>query len=198
MVSENAVVLCHGEGIYLYHIPELSSAENFSTLEPTWDWRGESTWLYGSVYMKPSQHPVLYLQGSSAMHTIVFHMGTSGRDLPVAQHRISRGLPAYLASIASLEEKEYLLVMKGRKGLCVRERVYDYETGLLGIEELAGWLVAEPEFLHCSWDCDYHRVRTMDFDERTGRILIGTAGSFREHVSGNEATRIFFADLPSY
>ena len=191
MVSENAVVLCDTEGIYLYHIPELSSAENFSTLKPTWEWRGESKWLCGSICMKPSQHPTLYLQEASAIHTIVFRMDVSGRDSTVAQHRIDEGLPAYFTSPE--EENDHLFVMKGRKGLYYNIREESFDTRLLGIEEFAGGFDAElvlPD--DGSWD--EQEVRIVDFDERTGRILIGTNRS--GEYSGNEAIRIYLADLP--
>ena len=193
MVSENAVVLCDAEGIYLYHIPELNSAENFSTLKPAWEWRGESKWFCGSVCIKPSQHPILYLQEASAIHTIVFRMDTSGKGLTVAQHRISEWPPAYLTFLE--EESDRLFVMKGRKGLCYnsREGSSEFDTCLLGIEELVGGFDAELE-LPDDGTWDDQEVRIVDFDERTGRILIGTNryGEYNE----KEAIRIYLADLP--
>ena len=192
MVSENAVVLCDAEGIHLYHIPELSSADNFSTLEPAWEWRGKSKWLCGSVCMKPSRRPMLYLQEASATHAIVFRMDASGRSPTVAQHRSSGGLPAYLASP---EENDHLFVMKGRKGLCysIREGSSEFGTCLLGVEGLAGGFDAELELPDDgSWDDQ--EVRIVDFDDRTGRILIGT-NQYGEY-NQSEAIRIYLADLP--
>jgi len=139
----------------------------------------------------PSQHPMLHLQEVSAIHTIVFRMDASGRGPTVAQHRISGGLPAYLAFYA---ENDHLLMVKGRKGLCFYEENSELEfcTGLLGIEELAGGFDAELK-LPDDWSGNEQGVRIVDFDERTGRILIGTNWRGAEY---EEPNRIYFADLP--
>jgi len=192
MVSENAVVMCEAEGIHLYHIPELSSAEGFSTLGPVWEWLVESKWFCGSVCMSFSQHPVLYLQGASGTHTIAFRMGACGRDPVVVEHHINRDLQAHLLSL----EADDLFVMKGRKGL--RYNVgegdpYLLDTCLLGREGLSGGFSAEVEdFDGGNWK--EHDVRFADFDERTGRILIATNvyGVWGE----GDAIRIYLANLP--
>jgi len=192
MVSENAVVICDAEGIRLYHIPELNSGENFSTLDPVWEWLGESWWSCGSVSMTTSQHPTLYLQEISAVHTIIFRMDASGRDPLVAEHRIS-GLPACLASLEEGDDRRF--VMKGRKGVCYDAHVTssEFDTFLLGIEGLAGGFGVELE-LPGDGNWNEHEVRLVDFDERTGRILIGTNryGEYNER----EAIRVYLADLP--
>lgn len=134
---------------------------------------------------------MLYLQEASATHAIVFRMGAS-RSPTVAQHRISGGLPAYLASS---EENDHPFVMKGRKGLCysVREGSSEFDTCLLGVEGLAGGFDAELELPDDgSWD--NQEVRIVDFDDRTGRILIGT-NRYGEY-NQSEAIRIYLADLP--
>jgi hypothetical protein len=59
---------------------------------------------------------MFYLQGSSAIHTIVFSMGASGRDPTIAQHRVTGGLLAYLTS--SIGENDHPSVINGWKGLC--------------------------------------------------------------------------------
>ena len=193
MVSENAVVMCDVEGIHLYHIPELSSAESFSTLSPAWEWLTESKWFCGSVCMTFSRHPVLYLQGPSGTHTITFRMDARGRDPVVWEHRISEDLPAHLRF---LEGDENLFVMKGRKGLCygISDGItYLLDTCLLGREELAGGFSAEVDEPEVgNWE--EHVMKFADFDERTGRILITTRryGAWGE----SSATRICLAELP--
>ena len=192
MVSENAVVICDSEGIHLYHIPELGSAESYSTLKPVWEWRGKSEWFREIVPVTSPQHPMLYLQEASATHIIVFRIDASGRDPIVAEHRISGGLPAYLAS---LEEGDHQLVVKGRKGLRykIRDGSPEFDTFLVGVEKSVSGLSAVLE-LSDDGIWDDQEVRLVDFDERTGRILIGTNryGVYNLH----EAIRIYLGDLP--
>ena len=195
MVSENAVVMCDAEGIHLYHIPELGSSEDFSALSSVWDWLGESKWYCGSVCMTPSQNPVLYLQGTSGTHTISFRLNTRGRDPVVTKHHIAKNLPARLTFLE--EEEDDRFVMKGRKGLYhnVGEGPSHsgFDTCLVGREELAGGFSADVELPEDdSWE--EHEIRLVDFDERTGRILIGTdrSGGFNK----DKGIRIYLADLP--
>jgi hypothetical protein len=194
MVSENAVVICDAEGIHLYHIPELSSAEDSSILKPVWEWPGDYEWFCGSVCMASSQHSMIYLQEASGTHTITFRMDASGRDPVVVEHRVSEKLPAHLASLEEGYPDRF--VMKGRKGLHYNvDGVSSCEFGtcLLGREELAGRFSIELELPgDGSWD--EHEVRLVDFDERTGRVLIGTNryGAYNE----GQAIRIYLADLP--
>jgi hypothetical protein len=193
MVSENAVVICDAEGIHLYHIPEVSSAEDDSTLEPVWEWLGASKWLYGDVCKTYSQHPKFYLQGSSGTHAITFRMGASGRNPVVAEHHVDENLLAHLPSLIIGFYSRF--VMKGRKGLFYsvgNSYTGQFATCLVGREELGGGFHAEIEPGENWWD--EHEVRFADFDERTGRILIGTnrVGAYNE----GEATRIYLADLP--
>ena len=189
MVSENAVVICDAGGIFLYHIPELSSTV-LRTLSPIWEWLGESKWFCGSVCTMSSQHPVLYLQGASGTHTITFRMVACGRDPVVAKHHITGKL---LAHLVSLEGDDHLSVMKRRKGLYYGEEIPDeFATYLLGREELTGRFIIDIRIPGGSLEDD-HEIRLVDFDERTGRILIGTNwyGFY-----GPEGIRIHLADLP--
>jgi len=192
MVSENAVVICDLGGIHLYHIPELSSAENYSTLGPVWEWRGESKWFRESIHMTLSQHPMICFQEASATHTIIFRMDACRRDPIVVEHRVGGGLPVHPASP---EDDHHRLVVKGRKGLRYnfREENPEFDTFLVGMEELAGGLNAVLELPEDgSWD--NQEVRLVDFDEMTGRILIGAHryGAYNYH----QAIRIYLADLP--
>ena len=192
MVSENAVVICDADGIHLYHIPDLGSTEDFPTLRSVWDWPGESEWDCGSVCMTSSQHPVLYLQGASGTHTIRFCLDACGRNPVVTKHHITEKLPAHFAP---RRKDSHGFVMKGRKGLCygVGEKDAYLNTSLLGREELAGGFSADfhlPEDRY--WE--EHVVTLADFDERTGRILIGTDRC--DGYNEDEGTRIYLADLP--
>lgn len=195
MVSENAVVICDEEGIHLYYIPELSSAENFSTLTPVWEWLGEPEWLCGSTSFSSSRHPILYLQEASATHTITFRMDASERDPAIAEHHVIGGPPAYLASLEEEEENDNRFVMKGRKGLryTVCEGSSEFGTWIVGIGGLAGGFDVDLG-LPDDGNWNEHNVRLVDFDEKTGRILIGTNryGEYNE----SEAIRIYLADLP--
>ena len=197
MVSENAVVICDTKGIHLYHIPELSSMEDFSPLSPVWNWPGESEWFCGSACMTSSQCPILYLQGTSGTHTTTFCLDACGRDPVVVKHYITGKLPAHLTS---LEEGGWAhrFVMKGRKGLYYNvgvegESYPGWATCLVGREELAGGFSADVELLGPG-DWEEHEVRLADFDERTGRILIGThlCAAYNE----GQCIRIHLADLP--
>jgi len=191
MVSENTVVVCDVEGIHLYRIPELSSAESFSTLSPTWEWLAKSKWFCGSACMTFSRLPVLYLQGGSGTHTIIFRTDPSGRNPVVTEHHISEELPAYLSSIGD----DNLFMVKGRKGLRYEVGGGDpclFDTCLLGTEGLAGRFSAEIEG-PVDDGFEEHKIRFVDFDEMTGRVLIATHGG----VWGESgATRISLADLP--
>ena len=193
MVTENTVAMCDVEGIHLYRIPELRSAEGFSTLSPIWNWLVESKWFCGSVCTTFSQHPVLYLQGGSGTHTITFRADASGRGPVVAEHHIGEELPAYL----SPERDDDLFTVKGRKGLCYDISgggPYLLDTCLLGSEGLAGGFSIEVELSLMGDDYwEEHILRFVDFDERTGRVLIATnSGAWGEP----QATRIYLADLP--
>ena len=187
MISENGVVICDKGGIHLYHIPELSTVK--TTLSPVWEWLKESEWLYGSVCTTSSRpHPMLYFQERVGSHTITFNMDSSGRDPIVAEHRVSNEIPAHL-----VRGNHHLFVMnlKGRKGLSYKideESTYPkFNTWLLGSGGLAGGFYAKlrrPEEQE-------HEIRLADFDERTGRILIGT-----NRYAEDQTMRIYLGDLP--
>ena len=174
MVSENAVVICDTKGIHLYHIPELSSMESPSVLNPVWNWLGESKWFCGSVCTTSSHYPMLYLQGVSGTHTITFRLDACGRDPVVVKHHITGNLPAHLTFLER-GRWAHQFVMRGRKGLYYNVDVEGdsypgWATCLLGREELAGGFSANVELPE---DCDWekHEAKLADFDERTGRIL---------------------------
>ena len=188
MISENAVVMCNGEGIHLYHIPELGSAVP-RRLSPVWEWPGGSRWFCGSACMISPQHPVLYLQGASGTHTITFRVGACGRDPVVVKHHITGKLPVHLTSI---EGGDHLFVMKGRRGLYQGGGVppSEFATCLLGREELTGRFSADLE-LPGEDISERHEVGLVDFDERTGRILIST-----NKPEEYGCIRIYLADLP--
>ena len=195
MVSENALVVCGVGGIYLYHIPELGSEPGSTvpqTLSPVWEWPEESKWFCGSVCMVSPQHPVLYLQGTLGTRAITFRVDACGRDPVVVKHDISGKLPAHLAS---LEDDNPLLVMKGRKGLYYAlgegPPWSEFATCLVGREELTGRLTVDIDIPREDM-FDEHLVSLADFDEWTGRILIGT-NRYGENVGG---IRIYLADLP--
>ena len=191
MVSENAVVICDAEGIHLYHIPELNSAEDLSTLSPVWEWPGESKWFCGGACTTYSQHPVLYLQGTSGTHTITFRVDACGRDPVVVKHTTGK-LPVYLAPLEG-DEDSHRFVMKGRKGLYynVGEGIFSgFATCLLGGEELMSGFSADVDVS----DEREHEVTLADFDERTGRILISTDWYGAENEG--QGIRIYLADLP--
>ena len=181
------MVTCDTEGIYLYYIPETGSTEGSSTLKTAWEWLGYSDWFCGGVYRTYSQCPILYLQGFLGTHTITFRVEDSGRDPVVAEHHIREDLLA--------QEKDYYrFVMKGRKGLYFDVEGCDtteFTTCLLGREELVGGFSAE---IVPDDEWDDHKVGFMDFDERTGRILIGLHR--RESYGRGGVTRIYLADLP--
>ena len=170
--------MCDAEGIHLYHIPELSSAEGFSTLSPVWDWEWlrESMWLFGSTCMTFSRHPMLYVQTRSETHTITFRVDASGRDPVVSEHRVSGELPGH-----PLPRSRCRFRVKGQKLLCYSgsiDHVHRFDTRLLGREELVGGFSAKVEDLEGDdSDGEEHGVSFVDFDERTTRILIAGYGS---------------------
>ena len=193
MVSENALVICGVGGILLYHIPELGSTV-LQTLSVVWEWQGESKWFCGSVCMVSPQHPVLYLQGTSGTHAITFRVDACGRDPVVMKHDITGKLPAHLASLDG--DDYHLLVMKGRKGLYCpadEEAPYysEFATCLVGREELAGRFTADIE-LPGENRVGGHYIALADFDERTGRVLMGTT----LYGGGFGGIRLYLADLP--
>ena len=196
MVSENAVVICDEEGVHLYHIPELNSTI-LRTLSPVREWPGEPKWFCGCVRTVSLQHRVLYLQGASGTHIITFRMDACGRDPVVVKHHITRKLPAHFAFVeTTIEGDEHLLfVVKGRKGLYYNKEIHNSElaTCLLGREELTGRFGVELEPPNeDNWR--ENQVVLMDFDERTGRILIGTD---RLYWDDDECSiRIYLAGLP--
>ena len=196
MISENAVVVCDAEGIHLYHIPELSTAEGLSTLSPVWEWLGKSSWDSGSVCMTTSRHPMLYLQRLSEIHTVAFHMDASGRDPVVSGHHISGELPAPLLSLANGDKCPF--AMKGRKYLCYGRRTSDvfwFDTHLLGREVLVGGFSADLSHPgEDDWELQDCVVKFADFDGDTTRILIVVHG----YSLWDEPVGIYIclADLP--
>lgn len=192
MASENAAVVCDVEGIHLYHIPELSSAEN-STLKPVWEWRGKSEWLCGSVCVESSQRSILYVQEASATHTAIFRMDTSGRDPVITEHHISGGVPAHLTSLEEGDDNRF--VMKGRKGIryTICDGNSEFYTWLVGVGGLAGGFGAKLALPDDS-DWDEQEVRFVDFNESTGRIAMGTNRCTPYNKS--EGVRLYLADLP--
>ena len=194
MVSENVVVMCDPKGIHSYHIPELSSAGSL-TLEPAWEWEEEAAWSGGSLYTASPQCTVLYLQELSATHTLVFRTDTPGGDPMIAEHRISEGPPAYLGHLEL--EDHYQLVVKGRKGLYWRDPQGGLvlNTCLVGTEELPGQFDVEVGLSDGDIWGD-HIIELVDFDERTGRIAIGTIWYEDSNNDRSEATCIYLADLP--
>ena len=195
MVSENAVVICDQEGIHLFHIPELSSEPNPTgprMLSPAWEWSRDSKWFSGSICMVSPQHPVLYLQGISGTHTITFRMVANGRDPVVVNHHITEKFPARLASLGD----DDLFVMKGRKGLHHAGQqgpyISEFATYLVGKELTGGFNAGLRIPGGTIWEIQ--EVELADFDERTGRILIGTNRyvSYGHHCG----SRICLADLP--
>ena len=193
MVSENSVVICDTEGILLYQIPELSSTIP-RDLSPVWEWSGESKWFCGSVCTVSPHHPVLYLQGTSGTHTITFRTDACGRGPVVVKHHVIRKLPA---NLTSLEGDDHLFTMKGRKGLHYMGEVAlhsEFSTCLVGREELTGRFRADLDVNKGKIQWDNHEVKFADFDERTGRILIGT--NERGPDGEGQGTRIYLADLP--
>ena len=140
-----------------------------------------------------SQRPVLYLQNVSAAHIVIFRTDVFGRNPVITeQHRIS-GAPAYLPS---LEDAHYRLTAKGRKGVyCTTlEGNYCFGTYLVGIEEFkAGLFSAEVNLSDDNSGCSEHEITPMDFDERTGRIVLGLGEDTR-----SETVRIHITDLPPW
>ena len=85
--------------------------------------------------------------------------------------------------------------MKGKKGLRHCEGIFDeFDTCLVGIGGLTGGFSGDLE-LPEDGPIYSQEVRLLDFDERTGRILIAT--NRYEEYNEDEANRIYLADLPS-
>lgn len=100
--------MCHPDGIYLYHIPELKSWDNHSILSPAWAWFGKSTQYHGSVYDIPSKFPKLHIQGSQNMHQLEFSLESG--FLVVLRHNATKEPPAYC-----IRDEKWRAVLKGRK-----------------------------------------------------------------------------------
>ena len=137
---------------------------------------------------------MLYLQGASGTHTIIFRMDACRRDPAVVKHHITGKLPAHLTSLKS--EPRHRFVMKGQKGLYYKAGKGNpypgFTTCSLGREELAGRFSAKFD-LPMDISQGAHKVIFADFDERTGRILIITNWYLLYEGQG---TRICLADLP--
>ena len=120
-------------------------------------------------------------------------MDTSERNLVIVEHRVDGGIPACFASLDEGHDSRF--VMKGRKGL--RYNICggssEFGTWSVGKRGLVGGFHAELG-LPDDGRWDEHQVRFADFDERTGRILIGT--NLCEMYKQDEAIRIYLADLP--
>ena len=173
-ISENSVVVCQPDGIRLYHIPELESVEDSSTLFPVWSWSGEFSQSDGSLYDMGPQHPKLYIQGSLTTHKLDLGLDKSG-FMVVLKHDTTGGPPAYW-----LPGWGRNLVLKGRKGVCHYRtdggKVIAFNTLLLGREDTTG------VFRICANERELVGDRTqVDLDEVTGRLLV-VIGVARGHV----------------
>ena len=113
------------------------------------------------------------------------------------KHHITEKLPAHLTSLEGGDYHRF--VMKGRKGIYYtvgeESRYSGFATSLLGREELAGGFSA-CVVLPGEHDWEGHEIMLADFDERTGRVLIGTDERYGEKNSEGEGVRIYLADLP--
>ena len=161
-------MVCHPDGIHLYHVPELESADNDTVLAPTWSWSGKSTEYHGSVYDVRSEFPKLSVQGSHNIHELEFSLESG---LPaVLRHEIT-GMPPVWACV-----KEWGSVQKGRKWA----RYYKPITGppilvctlLMGGEGKTGTFSLDLFGSYGKWE----QVKHVDVDEATGRFLFGVGG----------------------
>jgi hypothetical protein len=186
-VSENAIVVCDMGGIRLYHIPELGSVGDSSTLSPVWSWSEDSIRYDGSLYDTGSQYPKLYIQGSLVAHKLEFGPGESGSPV-VLEHNITGERPAYHIPC---EKREAIL--KGRKG--VRHHSKDglemvFNTLLLDREHTSGVFRVRAEEL--PEGNPLPEVKHMDLDEVTGRLLVGVDSVHRH--SGVYAQTLWLTD----
>lgn len=166
-ISENGIVVCHPDGIYLYHIPELESVDDYSVLSPAWSWSGESTRYHGSLYDVWSKFPKLSIQGSRNLHKLEFSLEPG---FPVVlRHNVTRGLPRYC-----IPDDEWGTAVKGRKW------ARHYQLSDIGTQILVATLLLEREDEPGGFSVrpgfsmnEKLEVKYMDVDEATGRFLFG-------------------------
>ena len=126
-------MVCDVEGIHLYHIPELSSAEGSSVLGPCLG-------VVGGIQGVPRKclHEVLPTphalcpRGIGNSPSLCAYIDAPGRDLVLAKHHINGELPVHL----SFREGDGIpSLMKGRRGLyweITEPGAYLFGTCLLG------------------------------------------------------------------
>jgi hypothetical protein len=189
IVSENSIILCDMCGIRLYHIPELGSVDDSSSISPVWSWSGVSTYYAGSLYDTGSQNTKLYIQGSLVTHKLEFGPDKSG-FLVVLKHSITEERPAYYIPC-----EQRGIILKGRKG--VRHHrdgcpVIVFNTLLLGKEHTPGVFRIRTDELSGEDYLPMQEVKHLDLDEVTGRLLIGVDFAYRD--SGIHAQRLLLMD----
>ena len=190
--SENSIVVCHPDGIHLYHIPELGSVGDSSTLVPIWSWSGGSNQYYGTLYDTDPQHPRIYLQGSLITHDIDFGLDESG-FLVVLSHTATGGQPAYCVF-----DEERSFVLKGRKGVCYCMGGADgytvvLKTLLLGREHTTGVFRIRANESVAREGLSVQDLK-VDLDEVTGRLLVAVESVTEGNLIESHVRKLWLAD----
>lgn len=173
-VSEHGLILVHHSGIFLYHIPDLRLSTWGFGLSPVWEWRGNASYLWGSLRRTASLFPALWLQGGLTTHTLEFDANDSGFPV-VAKHDFTGGRPAFHSA-------EHIK-LRGRKGMSIEDRLQGqiaFKTGVLEEPDIMRRLSVSIPGLNDRphWD----EFKYADLDELTGRIMIviGPPGGRRQ------------------
>ena len=190
VVSENGLVVTNHLGIWLYHIPELRTIGENTSLVPVWGRSLNASDCRGTLYKTTSPYPALWLQGKQATHTLEFDADESGYPV-VVNHRITEGRPAFYVGND--------LKLQGRKGMGIeieRRGEIVFHTGILGkpntrrLRAPIPGLNEGPRFTK-------DEVKYTDLDEVTGRIMVVVGPVPRRRRDIPYAQKLYIADLPA-
>ena len=178
-------------GIWLYHIPELGTADEDTKLVPVWNRSLNTMDLYDTaLYKTTSLYPALWIQGKLSTHTIEFDVDESGRYPVVVNHHITEGRPAFHVGDT--------LKLQGRKGISIKTRLLDeivINTVVLGKPDTRRLQARIPGL---SRSPGFHdEVKYTDLDEMTGRIMIVVGHGAPRGIQIPYTDRLYIADLPT-
>jgi len=193
-LSENSVVLCDADGTRLYHVPELGSVRDNTTLSAIWDSEQEPRpRCRGSLCDAGSPNPTLYVQGPYFTEIIDFGLDEHGIFFAVTDQRIEEATYYGDDWVDWLDDR---VMLKGRKVLSYEAQPREFlrlQTALLG----GGDAKRKLRTRVASFDRGYPiYMGQVDLDERTGRILIAADYPANHEETQPYITRVYLADLP--
>lgn len=186
-------MLCDSYGIHLYHIPELESERDKTTLAPFWtSTRSHGGWYRGSLCLAGSPNPTLYVHRPRFVEIVEFCLDRPSRFFVVTTHDKEKGVRRYGNDSDEVADRD--VVLRGRKVLSydAESNFLTFTTALLDRRDAGRVLRTGIANFHHGFAVD---VSMVDLDEWTGRLLI--AADYSTTMEEIQTARcVYLADLP--